>query len=105
SSGRMFLQFRARTWGAELWVLLRPLTRKKAGLIPKSNRMTYCPHGVKVEAKVVDGVQNLAQNFVGGIEMPQISTRIAHADATAAIGVERAVVSGVSCLLDRDFPL
>src|SRR5258708_31776722 len=34
---------------------------------PKLDRMPDAPHGVKVETQVVDGVQDLSQDFVGRI--------------------------------------
>src|SRR5690242_6573525 len=66
----------ARTGIARLWFQSRLLTRKKLRSIPKCNRMTHRPHSVKVEAQVVNGVQNLRQYFVRCIEMPKISSRI-----------------------------
>src|SRR5437870_6474089 len=59
----------ARTGTARLWFQSRLLTRKKLGSIPKCNRMTHRPHSVKVEAQVVNRVQNLSQYFVRCIEM------------------------------------
>jgi hypothetical protein len=60
----------AQTGDTELGLPLKLLTRKKMGLVPEQNRMPYRPHGVKVEAQVVDGVQDLRQYFVRCVEMP-----------------------------------
>ena len=78
------------------------LPRKKLGPTPKRNRMTHRPHGVKVEAEVVDGIQDLSQDLIGGVEVPQVSARIALADAAAAIGIQRSLISGIPGLLDGD---
>ena len=43
---------------------------EKLDPIPKRNRMTHRPHGVKVEAEIVDGIQDLRQNLIGSIQMP-----------------------------------
>src|SRR5271165_2404297 len=72
----------------------RDQTREETGPFPKSNRMPYPPHGVKVETQVVVGIQDLRQHFVGGIKMTQIGPRVAPAHPTAAIRVERALVLG-----------
>ena len=45
--------------------------------IPKSNRMPDAPHSVKVETQVVDSIEDLGQNFVRRINVPQVSARIA----------------------------
>ena len=52
------------------------------------------PHCVKVEGQVVDGVQNPRQCFSRGIEMSQISARIAGADPAAAARIERPRIGG-----------
>src|SRR5438045_6329356 len=93
----------ARTGTARLWLQSRLLTRKKLGSIPKCNRMTHRPHSVKVEAQVVNRVQNLSQYFVRCIEMPKISSRIPGTNTAAAVRIEWASVSSVACLLDRNF--
>src|SRR5579871_1306411 len=31
---------------------------------PKCNRMTHAPHGVKVEAQIMNGIQDLSQNLI-----------------------------------------
>ena len=82
---------------------LETAPQEKAGPVPKRNRMTHRPHSVKVEAKIVDGIQDLGQNLIGSIKVPQISPRIPLADPAAAIGVQRALISGVSRLLDGHF--
>jgi hypothetical protein len=64
--------------------------------------MTHRPHGVKVEAEVVDGIQHLGQNLAGGIKMPEISPGVAPADPAAAVGIERALIRGKSGLFDRN---
>src|SRR5438093_1243276 len=93
----------ARTGIAKLWFQSRLLTRKKLGSIPKCNRMTHRPHSVKVEAQVVNRVQNLSQYFVRCIEMPKISSRVPGTNTAAAVRIEWASVSSVACLLDRNF--
>src|SRR6266550_1058041 len=93
----------ARTGTARLWFQSRLLTRKKLGSIPKCNRMTHRPHSVKVEAQVVNRVQNLSQYFVRCIEMPKISSRVPGTNTAAAVRIEWASVSSVACLLDRNF--
>src|SRR5881398_1096278 len=93
----------ARTGIAKLWFQSRLLTRKKLGSIPKCNRMTHRPHSVKVEAQVVNRVQNLSQYFVRCIEMPKISSRVPGTNTAAAVRIEWASVSSVACLLDRHF--
>src|SRR5437870_6286510 len=93
----------ARTGIARLWFQSRLLTRKKLGSIPKCNRMTHRPHSVKVEAQVVNRVQNLSQYFVRCIEMPKISSRVPGTNTAAAVRIEWASVSSVACLLDRNF--
>src|SRR3989475_9173493 len=93
----------ARTGIAKLWFQSRLLTRKKLGSIPKCNRMTHRPHSVKVEAQVVNRVQNLSQYFVRCIEMPKISSRVPGTNTAAAVRIEWASVSSVACLLDRSF--
>ena len=75
------------------------------GPFPKFNRMTHRPHGVKVEAQVVDSIQNLGQNFVRCIEVAKVCSGVAAADPAATIGVEGPFVARVFGLLDRDFPL
>ncbi len=52
----------------------------------------------------MDSIQDLGQNLIGSIKMPQIGPGIAPADPAAAIGIERALVGGVSGLLDRILP-
>src|SRR5438552_11090799 len=93
----------ARTGIARLWFQSRLLTRKKLGSIPKCNRMTHRPHSVKVEAQVVNGVQNLSQYFVRCIEMPKISSRVPGTHTAAALRIEWAFISSVAGLLDRNF--
>src|SRR5438270_3018471 len=93
----------ARTGTARLWFQSRLLTRKKLGSIPKCNRMTHRLHSVKVEAQVVNRVQNLSQYFVRCIEMPKISSRVPGTNTAAAVRIEWASVSSVACLLDRNF--
>src|SRR5437667_705437 len=93
----------ARTGTARLWFQSRLLTRKKLGSIPKCNRMTHRPHSVKVEAQVVNRVQNLSHYFVRCIEMPKISSRVPGTNTAAAVRIEWASVSSVACLLDRNF--
>src|SRR6266704_6931409 len=93
----------ARTGTARLWFQSRLLTRKKLESIPKCNRMTHRPHSVKVEAQVVNRVQNLSQYFVRCIEMPKISSRVPGTNTAAAVRIEWASVSSVACLLDRNF--
>src|SRR5205814_1707981 len=93
----------ARTGIAKLWFQSRLLTRKKLGSIPKCNRMTHRPHSVKVEAQVVNRVENLSQYFVRCIEMPKISSRVPGTNTAAAVRIEWASVSSVACLLDRNF--
>src|SRR5438105_2240154 len=93
----------ARTGTARLWFQSRLLTRKKLGSIPKCNRMTHRPHSVKVEAQVVNRVQNLSQYFVRCIQMPKISSRVPGTNTAAAVRIEWASVSSVACLLDRNF--
>ena len=46
-----------------------PLSRVQG---TKSNRMTHRPHSVKIEAKVVNRIENLAQYLIGCIKVPQI---------------------------------
>ena len=70
-------------------VLVETTPQKKTGPFPKRNRMTHRPHSVKVEAKVMDGIQDLRQHLIGCIKMSQIGPRIALAHSAAAIGVER----------------
>src|SRR5256884_2160690 len=65
--------------------------------------MTHRPHSVKVEAQVVNRVQNLSQYFVRCIEMPKISSRVPGTNTAAAVRIEWASVSSVACLLDRNF--
>ena len=72
-------------------VSLQTDPQKEMGPIPKRNRMTHRPHSVKVEAKVVDGIQDLGQNLVGSIKMPQIGPGVAPAHPAAAIRIERAL--------------
>src|ERR1700756_1137938 len=43
---------------------------------PKSNRMPDAPHRVKVVAEIVDGIQDLRQNFIGSIKMTQVGARV-----------------------------
>src|SRR5438309_1651764 len=93
----------ARTGIAKLWFQSRLLTRKKFGSMPECHRMTHRPHSVKVEAQVVNRVQNLSQYFVRCIEMPKISSRIPGTNTAAAVRIEWASVSSVACLLDRNF--
>src|SRR5437867_5914704 len=93
----------ARTGIARLWFQSRLLTRKKLGSIPKCNRMTHRPHSVKVEAQVVNRVQNLSQYFVRCIEMPKISSRVPGTHTAAALRIEWAFISSVAGLLDRNF--
>src|SRR5438132_9581061 len=93
----------ARTGIAKLWFQSRLLTRKKLGSIPKCNRMTHRPHSIKVEAQVVNGVQNLSQYFVRCIEMPKISSRVPGTHTAAALRIEWAFISSVAGLLDRNF--
>jgi hypothetical protein len=57
-------------WQARL--LFRcPPERKRAR--PKSNRMPDAAHSVKVEAQVVNCVEDLGKYLVGRIKMPQVS--------------------------------
>src|SRR5579883_3312607 len=68
--------------GANLWVFplgmsrgvqtAGPHTRKKPGEFPKLNSMTHRFHSVKVEGHVVDGIQDLRQQFSGRIYMAQV---------------------------------
>src|ERR1041384_7819591 len=67
--------------------------------------MPDAPHSVKVVAQVVDGVEDLGEYLVRRIEMTQVGARIAAANPAGTIGIERALVPCVACLLDRDFPL
>ena len=92
----------ACTGDAGLWFYSRLLPRKKLGPVPKRNRMTHRPHGVKVEAEVVDSIEDLGQNLIGGIKMAQIGAGVAPANPAAAIGVQRPLIRGVSGLLDRN---
>jgi hypothetical protein len=64
--------------------------------------MTHRPHGVKVEAEVVDSIEDLGQKLIGGIKMPQISPGVALANPAAAIGIKRPRIRGKSGLLDRN---
>src|SRR5438045_6555845 len=93
----------ARTGIAKLWFQSRLLTRKKWGSVPKCNRMTHRPHRVKVEAQVVNRVQNLSQYFVRCIEMPKISSRVPGTNTAPAVRIEWAFISSVAGLLDRNF--
>src|SRR5947208_3027439 len=102
-SGRKFLQLRHEPGLPGCGFQSRLLTRKKLGSIPKCNRMTHRPHSVKVEAQVVNRVQNLSQYFVRCIEMPKISSRVPGTNTAAAVRIEWASVSSVACLLDRNF--
>src|ERR1700737_2036196 len=72
-----------------LWSRPRLLPRKTLAPTTKRNRMTHRPHGVKIEAEVVDGIQALRQNLIGGIEMPEVSPGIAPAHPAAAICIQR----------------
>src|SRR5207247_7614811 len=64
----------ARTGTARLWFQSRLLTRNKLGSSPKCNRMTHRPHSVKVEAQVVNRVQNVIQYVVRGIGDTELSS-------------------------------
>src|SRR2546427_7730925 len=70
--------------------------------LPKFNRMTHRPHGVKVEAEVVDRIQNLRQHLARRIEMPQVGPRVARAHLAATAVVQRPCVRRVAGLLDRN---
>jgi len=74
--------------------------QKENERFPKSNRMPDATHDVKVEAQVVDGVQDLRKDLVCGIKMPQIGARIAAAHSARTFGVERPLVSSVPRLLN-----
>ena len=65
--------------------------------------MPHPPHSVKVETKVVDGVQDLRQQFVGCIKMTQVGPGVALADATGAIGIKWIGILSIAGLLDRNF--
>src|SRR5208337_3761837 len=52
---------------------------------PKSNRMTYLAHRVKVEAQVVDGVEDLGKDLVRRVKMTQVRAGVAGTDATGAV--------------------
>ncbi len=65
--------------------------------------MPYPLHSVKVETQVVDGIEDLRQDLVGRIKVPQIGTGIPPADAAPAVGVERTLILGIAGLFDRDF--
>src|ERR1700683_1050718 len=73
---------------------------RKTRLFPKSNRMPYLPHSVKVETQVVEGIQDLRQNFIGCIEMATICAGVAPASPAAAIGVERVFVLDITRLFN-----
>ena len=77
----------------------------ETGPFLKFNRMTHRPHGVKVEAQVVDSIQDLGQHFVRCVEVPKICPRVALAHSAAAIWVERSVITRISGLFDGDFAL
>lgn len=68
------LQLLTRTRDPVLLLWQRPDVRQTTASSPKSNRMTYPAHRVKVEAQVVDGIQDLGQELVGRIKMAQVRT-------------------------------
>ena len=74
--------------------------QKENERFPKSNRMPDATHDVKVEAQVVDGVQDLSKYLVCRIKMPQIGARIAATHSARTFGVKRALVSSVPRLLN-----
>jgi hypothetical protein len=49
-----------------------PLPARKKRARPKSNRMPDAAHSVKVEAQVVNCVEDLGKYLVGRIKMPQV---------------------------------
>src|SRR5437867_8552616 len=67
--------------------------------------MPDAPHGVKVETQVVDRIEDLSQDFVRCINMSQIGPRIAPAHSACTVWIERAGITSVSRLLDRDFAI
>ena len=67
--------------------------------------MTYPPDSVKVEAQVVDGVQNLGQHFIGRVEVTQIGAPVARTNPARAVRVQGAIVARIAGLLDRDLAL
>jgi hypothetical protein len=67
--------------------------------------MPDTPHSVKVETQVVDGIEDLRQDLVRGIDVPQVGARIAAAHAAWAIRVKRAFVPRETGLFDRNFSL
>ena len=52
-------------------------------------------HYSQIVAEVVDGVEDLRQDFVGRIQVAQVGAGVALANFTGAIGVERPLVLGV----------
>jgi hypothetical protein len=66
--------------------------------------MPDAPHSVKVVGQVVDGIENLRQEFIRRIKVTKICARVAAANLAGATRVERVLVAGVSGLLDGDFP-
>src|SRR2546425_8652772 len=91
-SGRISFSFRHEQ-GMPSWGFTRDHTpERKQALLPKSNRMTHRPHGVKVEGKVVDGIQNLGQHLVRRKKVQQVGSRVAPAHAAAAVRVQRPLV-------------
>jgi hypothetical protein len=62
--------------------------------------MTYTPHSVKVEGKVVDGIQSSGQGLSADKQVPQISAGVAGAHLAATPGIGRPLVLGEAHVLD-----
>ena len=78
--------------------------RKKTCEFPKYYSLPYLTHGVKVICQIVHGVQRLGQQFIRGIQMPQVSPGIATADLARTGRVEWTIVGCVARVLDGDAP-
>jgi len=61
----------------QLRLIVATAGQQRNARIPKSNRMPDAPHSVKVETQVVDSIEDLSQNFIRRINVPQVRTRIA----------------------------
>src|SRR5271165_1665046 len=77
-----------------------PDSRKKSSEFPRYYSLPHPAHGVKVIGQIVDGIQRLRQQFVRGIQVPQVGPRVAGANLTPAVGIEWAFVAGEARVLD-----
>jgi len=79
--------------------------RREPREVPKRDSLADCLHDVKEKVKIVVGVQDGPQYFIGAKEMTKISARVPPADHTATVLVERSGIVDKFGILDEQWPL